>query len=145
MAVGARFHAAQAAPGISPHEPIGHLILLVEGDVGDLRITEIIAKESEFDARRDSDSPYSVDLMDGLGRIIVSQPLDLAHFDLDPDRLGEPMRVDGDVYRESRITTLVNVPYRPQAVDVCIRKRETVIHAVGQVRYQALLQRGRIR
>ncbi len=140
----ARENTSPASPPPTPPEDIGHLILQVEGNVRALQVTHVSKKKSGYNRRWDT-SPYTVDLHDAKGNRLGSYPLDLSRFETNPLEIGKPVRVEGCEVRDSKIVTLINLPYLPEATSADIRHGDKLLGRLGPQRYRQMLAAGVIR
>jgi hypothetical protein len=134
----------QTAP-VPPGPPkYGHLIVQLEGNVHGLTVTWITPKTSGYNETRIKSS-FEVDLFDGAGAKLGTYPIDLSAFDTDPARIGKPLRVQGCEIRDSRIVTIVNVPYFKATASMRIRSGGIVIGRLGAARIGMLTEQGEVR
>ena len=119
-------------------EPVGHLILQVEGDATALRVTRITKKVDACGLARLA-SPHEVVIRDAVGGELGRVPLDLSAFDLEPNRAGQPLRVEGCKVLDPHVAMLANVPHWPTAAALEIVSRGRVLGALDQASYAALL------
>jgi hypothetical protein len=104
-----------AAPASTPS---GHLVLVVDGDANQLRVSRVVPKATAFGGvPKGLTSAYELSIRDAAGAELGRYPVDLAHFDLEPTHVGRPLQVTGDIVRDSHVTMLMNVPDFPQAAD----------------------------
>ena len=81
----------------------------------------ITPKTSGYNPTR-IDSPYQAVLFNRAGRQLGSYAIDLSQFDLDPARVGKPLRVTGCEVRDTKVAAIVNVPYLANARSIEIRR-----------------------
>ena len=137
-----RSRAPEASPRPATIPPrYGHLILHIEGSVRALSIEHITPKPSGYNVVR-TQSPYTIELLDGTGTLLGSYPLDLSAFDLAPERVGAELRVEGCQVIDPNIVTLANVPYFETLASLRIRKGADVLGALGSADYFAMLAAG---
>jgi hypothetical protein len=106
-----RGNVAPPAAATAPlHEPTGHLVLIVQGDANELRVTGAVAKATPCGAQPKAQSNWQVRVLGPGGVVLHSQPLDLSGFDVDPDHVGRPDQAVGCVVRSTHVAMLVNVP-----------------------------------
>ncbi|MEM7205491.1 MAG: hypothetical protein AAF628_34865 [Planctomycetota bacterium] len=117
----------------------GHLVLLVQGDARGLTVSHVFAKADPYAKPRDRAEAHQVAVLDAAGRELGVYPLDLSPFDLDPARVGQPPRVEGDRVIATRVVALVNVPRLRDGVRLEIRRDRVVVGRVAPDRYARLL------
>ena len=120
----------------------GHLILQVEGDVTSPEVMWITPKKAAYNPVRGTQSEFQLELLDGLGRVLGSYPLDLTHFDLNPANIGKPLKVHGCEVRDTKIATIVNVPFLVAATSLRIRRGKAVLSTLEAAGYSHLLAEG---
>lgn len=125
----------------APPLQAGHLILHVEGDIRRLQVTWITPKKSEYN-KVSGTSPFSVVLLDAAGQELGSYPVDLSRFDLDARNIGKPLRVEGCEVWDTKISTIVNVPYLPAASAVEFRRGAQVLGMLAEVDYRKMIAAG---
>lgn len=130
-----------SAPAQPRNTDIGHLVLQIEGDANALGVTWITPKTSGYNKQRIT-SPYSVVLLGGRGDVLGSYPLDLAPFDLDPLRVGQPLKVTGCEVRDTRVATLHSVPYLDGLDSIQIRRGGRLLGRVAGVDLQRMIEEG---
>lgn len=138
--------AAVAAVHLAPQTlrpPRGHLILQVEGDANGLRVTRITAKPDVCGPQR-LESDYQIVVQAADGSEIARHPLDLRLFDLDPARVGAPLRVEGCRVVETRVATLASIPDWPDAIRLELVHGTRRLGRVDADAYSALLA-GRVK
>jgi hypothetical protein len=119
--------AAAHVVDVDPTPASGHLVLVVEGDAAGLRVTHITIKQVPYNPIRGLDRPWSVALVRGDGLELGRFPVDLSRFDLDPAHIGQPLRVEGDVVWDTKVATIVNVPWFADAEQLVFRSQERVL------------------
>ncbi len=137
------------APADTPATPpalpkCGHLVLQLEGNVKGLKVTWITPKQSGFN-RTKSKSDFAVDLLDAAGRKLGTYAVDLSHFDTNPANIGKAIRVQGCEVLDSKIATIVNVPWFATLTSLQIRHRKKVIGTVGAAELVKRVQQGDVR
>ncbi len=120
----------------------GHLLLVVEGDANGLRVTHITPKQDPHNPTRGLDSEWSVAVLSFDGSELGRFPVDLSQFDLDPARVGQPLRVEGDVVWETQVATLVSIPYFANAEGLVFRRQRRVVSTVTAAVYSRLITGG---
>ena len=113
----------------------GHLVLVVEGDAAGLRVTHITRKQSPYNPVRGSDSSWSVAVLRRDGLELGQFPVDLSKFDLNPAHIGQPLRVEGDVVWDTKVATLVNIPWFADAAQLVFRHEGRVLSTVPATIY----------
>ena len=100
------------------------MVLVVEGDARGMRVTHAQAKADAYQGAKPglANRTYEVEVQNAAGVALGTYPLDLSHFDLDPQRVGQPLRVEGDVVRNTQVTALTNVPTLPGMARIAFRK-----------------------
>lgn len=136
--------AAETSPAVTPRRNFGHLILQIEGNANALRVTRITPKKSGYNPTSRT-SPYQIELLDAGGQVLGSYPLDLSLFDMNPARVGKPLRVQGCEVRDTRVATLANVPYLAHAVTVRILRGNRVFGFLNTASYRKLVAQGEVR
>ncbi len=121
----------------------GHLILVVEGDATRLYVSHIAAKPAPYNPVRNSESTWSVAVIGENGSELGRFPLDLSLFDLDPAHVGQPLRVEGDVVRDTRVATLVSIPRFAEAEELVFRIDRQVVGRVPAENYSRMI--GKVR
>ena len=66
----------------------------------------------------------------------------LSRFDLDPTRVGQPLRVEGDVVWETQLAILVSIPYFANAAGLVFRRQRRVVSTVPAAVYARLIAGG---
>jgi hypothetical protein len=108
--------ASPPAAIVLPQQPGGHLVLIVQGDARELRVTGAVAKTAPCGAQpKGLNSDWELRVLSPSGSVLHSQPLDLAAFDMDPAHAGLPDRASGCVVRSTHVAMLVSVPAFAQA------------------------------
>lgn len=120
----------------------GHLLLVVEGDANSLVVSHITSKQDPYNPTRGFASEWSVAVLGSDGSELGRFPVDLSRFDLDPARVGQPLRVEGDVVWETRVATLVSIPYFPDAEGLVFRRQRRMISTVPAAVYSRLIVGG---
>ncbi len=121
----------------------GHLILIVEGDATGLYVSHITAKPDPYNPVRHSQSTWSVAVIDENGSELGRFPVDLSHFDLDPAHVGQPLRVEGDVVRDTRVATLVSIPRFAEAEELVFHMDRRIVGRMPSENYSRMI--GRVR
>jgi hypothetical protein len=115
-------HSGNAAPSgaavMAAQQPAGHLVLIVQGDANELRITGAVAKAAPCGAQPQAQGAWQVRVLGPSGTLLHTQPLDLSGFDVDPAHVGRPDRAEGCVVRSTRVAMLVNVPAFAEATGI---------------------------
>ena len=122
--------------------PTGHLILLIEGDAGGLRVTHITAKRDAYNPVHGSRTPYQVVVHDATHKVLGRYPLDLSNFDLDPNNAGKPLRVQGCEVIDTKVAMLTNIPWFPNASFLEIQKSQVAVGELLKDSYQRLVEQG---
>lgn len=120
----------------------GHLLLVVEGDANGLRVSHITPKQDPHNPTRGLESEWSVAVLSFDGSELGRFPVDLSQFDLDPARVGQPLRVEGDVVWETQVATLVSIPYFANAEGLVFRRQRRVVSTVPAEVYLRLITGG---
>jgi hypothetical protein len=111
--------AHSGAPAMAaPQQPAGHLVLIVQGDANELRVTGAVAKAAPCGAQPKAQGAWQVRVLGPSGTVLHTQALDLSGFDVDPAHVGRPDRGDGCVVRSTRVAMLVNVPAFAEATGI---------------------------
>ena len=127
--------AAGATSAQTSSPPSGHLVLVVEGDAAELRVTHITRKQAPYNPVRGSESSWSVAVLRGDGLELGRFPVDLSKFDLNPAHIGQPRRVEGDVVWDTKVATLVNIPWFADAEQLVFRQQGRVLSTVPREIY----------
>jgi hypothetical protein len=125
-------------------EPQGHLILQVEGDAGALQVTRITPKPDPCGPAR-LHSEYAVVVRDAAGTELGRVPMDLSAFDLDPARIGQPLRVEGCVVKDTRVATLVSIPRWPTAAALDLVQGTRVLGTLAGDSFATMVRAGELR
>ncbi len=120
----------------------GHLLLVVEGDANGLRVSHITPKQDPHNPTRGLESEWSVTVLSYDGAELGRFPVDLSQFDLDPARVGQPLRVEGDVVWKTQVATLVSIPYFANAEGLVFRRQRRVVSTVPAEVYLRLITGG---
>lgn len=120
----------------------GHLLLVVEGDANGLRVSHITPKQDPHNPTRGPESEWSVAVLGFDGTELGRFPMDLSQFDLDPARVGQPLRVEGDVVWETQVAILVSIPYFANAEGLVLRRQRRVVSTVPAAVYARLIAGG---
>ncbi|MEE2885814.1 MAG: hypothetical protein VX951_00145, partial [Planctomycetota bacterium] len=104
----------------------------------------ITPKESDYNPTSRT-SPYQIELLDAGGQVLGSYPLDLSLFDMNPARVGKPLRVQGCQVRDTRVAALANVPYLAKAVSLRILRGNRVFGFLNTASYHRLVAQGEVR
>ena len=100
-------------------------MLVVEGDRNALTITHASHKTDPWaGVPKGLTSDFELAIRDRQGDVLLTIPLDVSHFATGAADVGQPVRVEGCVVRDSRIAMLVNVPVVPGAASYAFRRRE---------------------
>lgn len=135
---------SEATPAAAPRRPFGHLILQIEGDANGLRVTWITPKQSAYNPSTRT-SPYRIELLDADGMVAGVYPLDLSQFDMNPARVGKPLRVQGCEIRDTRVATIANVAFLAGATAARIMRGNRQLGSLDSTTYQRLLKQGEVR
>lgn len=127
-----------------PQPQYGHLIVQLEGNIHGLNVTWITPKTTGYNKTRVT-SPFEIDLFNGAGAKLGTYPIDLSRFDTNPRSVGKPLRVQGCEVLDSKIVTMVNVPFIANTASMQIRNRGIVIGRLGADQLARLTARGEIR
>jgi hypothetical protein len=130
-----------AAPASTPS---GHLVLVVDGDANQLRVSHVVQKDTAFGGvPKGLTSAYELSIRDAAGAELGRYPIDLAHFDLEPAHVGRPLQVTGDIVRDSHVTMLLNAPAFPAAADYVFLRAGAVIGRQTGLELQRLQDGGK--
>lgn len=122
----------------SPSVP-GHLILVVEGDANGLSVTHITTKEEPYSPSRLPDSDWSLSVRRADGVELGRFPVDVSRFDLSAARVGQGLRVDGDVVWDTRVATLVSIPRFAGAAELVFHRQGRRIGTVQSEDYTRMV------
>ena len=137
--------ATTVTPASSPKAPkYGHLILQLEGNVTALNVTWITPKRSGYN-RTKHQGKFAVDLLDANGGQIGTYPIDLSRFDRNPGNIGKRIRVEGCEVLDTRIVTIVNVPWSEKLASLRIRHGNKVIGGLDAASTVKLVEQGAVR
>ncbi len=125
-------------------EPVGHLILQIEGDATGLEIVRITAKPDPCGPLRDS-SAVSILVLGQAGTELGRYPLDLSRFDLRPTRVGGAIQVEGCVIHDPRVATLASIPHHPNAERIKLMRGNTTLGSLNATAYRQKLSAGQHR
>src|SRR5262249_45752178 len=99
------------APLVQEPAALGHLALIVEGNVQQLAITHAVAKTDPWGGVPTGlASDFVLHLLGDDGVELLKVPVDLSPFETDAARIGKPVEVTGCQVRSSAIALIVNVP-----------------------------------
>lgn len=140
-AVSAALLADRAPAPVAP-VPVGHLVLVIEGDAGALRVRQVVAKPDPCGPVHRLQSPYRISVRDAAGTELGDYPLDLSAFDLDPARRGAPDRVEGCRVVSSEVMALASIPHWPQAASIALRGPNGELGAVAGDELRTLVRAG---
>ena len=135
---------AVAAQPSKPAVEYGHLIVQLEGNVHGLNVTWITPKTTGYNKTRVK-STFEIDLLDRAGAKLGTYPIDLTRFDTNPARIGKPLRVQGCEVLDSKIVTMVNVPFFANTASMQIRNGGMVIGRLGADQIAKLTAQGEVR
>jgi hypothetical protein len=142
LVLGSASFAAIGALPPGPRQPVGHLILQIEGDARALRVSRITPKPDPCGPIAGFVSEFSVAVFAADGTELGRYPLDLSAFDVDPARVGGAVRVEGCVVRDTRIATLANVPHWPDAARLEIARGGAVMGRLLAAEISAMTSAG---
>ncbi len=126
-----------------PATPDGHLVLVIEGTVRELRVTAAVAKPDPCQpAPPGLAAPFRLQLLDGKGAVLDERPLDLSAFDLDPARIGGATRVEGCSVRSPSIGVLASVPDLGATAELRILHGTQIIGSADAVQLERLRREG---
>lgn len=132
-----------------PTEPVGHYVLVVEGDRNALAITAASAKTDPWaGVPVGFTSAWRLRIQDGRGAVLADVPLDVGRFETDPNAPLRPVRVEGCLVKSAAIGMLVNVPAFAAAATYTFtrpgeQEQPVVLGAVAGDRVRALAGGGR--
>ncbi len=114
----------------APSEP-GHLVLVVEGTVKQLRVTHAVKKADAWAGLPQGlTSEFALVMLDAAGKEVQRLPLDLSKFETDESKVDAPVVVEGCIVRSPKIGTLLNIPFR---ADVATYRFVRGDRALGEV------------
>jgi hypothetical protein len=135
---------APEPPSAPPQDPAGHLVLVVEGNVGLLRVTGAVAKADAWGGvPKGLASDFALVGLDAKDAQVVRVPIDLSAFDTDPAHVGAPTVVTGCIVRSPDIGVLVNVPADDRIARWTIRRDDAQIGEATALDIATLLRGGR--
>ena len=125
-----------------PADPkAGHLVLILEGNVLQLRITHAVAKPSAWSGPvKGLKSDFQLVILGKENRELRRLPIDLSPFETDPEKVNRPVVVKGCQVKSPNIGVLLNVPRMPQAVRYELRHGKKVIGKATAETLAALLR-----
>lgn len=124
-------------------EPTGHYVLVVEGNVKALRVSAAVAKDTPAGGpARPKPSEFRLSVRDGAGNELVSVPMDLSAFDLDPANIGKPPKVTGCIVKSTQVGVLLNVPRFAEAANYVILRGEAQLGTLDAQGLRTLLAGG---
>jgi hypothetical protein len=145
--IGMYFAAAGGpAPERTPQGPeaAGHYAFVVQGDRSQLTITHAVAKPDPWaGVPKGFSSEWSLSIRDARGGELARVPLDLTKFDLQPERQGKPVVVEGCIVRDSKVAMLANAPAYPTAASYVFLRGELQVGTVAAATVQQLAGGGR--
>jgi hypothetical protein len=115
------------APATPPAPPVadGHYVLIVQGDRDQLAIVHARAKADPWaGVPKGLRSDWLLRIHAADRTLLAEVPLDLAAFDLSPERKGGAVAVEGCIVRDPRVTALVNAPRFAAAADYTFVRRD---------------------
>jgi hypothetical protein len=122
----------------------GHLVLVIEGDVTQLRITHAVQKPDRWaGVPKGLTSEFALVVQDQKGKGLVRVPIDLSAFETDPAKIGTPVVVNGCEVRSTSIGVLLNVPSLPDAARYVIVRDKATLGTATAAELDALLRRVR--
>ncbi|HZT54955.1 MAG TPA: hypothetical protein VFA35_01925 [Burkholderiaceae bacterium] len=132
------------APLVQDPAALGHLALIVEGNVGLLAITHAVAKTDPWGGVPTGlKSNFELRLLGDDGVELLKVPVDLSPFETDPARIGGPVEVTGCQVRSSAIALIVNVPRLAGVRSYQFTRRGAPIGSTGAQRVAELLEERR--
>lgn len=131
---------ADTVVDMGPPTVPGHLILVVEGDANGLSVTHITSKKEPYAPPRHVDGDWTVSVRRADGLELGRFPIDLSRFDLNPARVGQGLRVDGDVVWDTRVATLVSIPQLEDAADLVFHRRGQRLSTLQSEDYARMVQ-----
>src|SRR5262245_50654942 len=122
----------------------GHFVLVTEGDVTRLRITQAVAKPDRWaGVPKGLTSEFALVVQDQQGKDLVRVPIDLSAFETDPAKVGTPVVVNGCEVRSASIGVLLNVPSLPDAARYVIVRGKATLGGATAAELDALQRRVR--
>lgn len=142
-AVGGSAGGSGAIP--TPETPAaGHYAFVVQGDRDQLTITHAVAKADPWaGVPKGFTSDWALSIRDARGGELARVPLDLSKFDLQPERKGQPVVVEGCIVHDSKVVMLANVPAYAAAANYVFLRGERQVGAVAAATVQQLAGGGR--
>jgi hypothetical protein len=132
------------APLVQEPAALGHLALIVEGNVQQLAITHAVAKTDPWGGVPTGlASDFALRLLGDDGVELLKVPVDLSPFETDPARIGKPVEVTGCQVRSSAIALIVNVPRLAGVRSYEFTRRRAPIGSTSAQRVAELLEERR--
>jgi len=122
----------------------GHLVLILEGNVLQLRVTHAVAKPSAWSGPvKGLESDFQCVILDKENRELRRVAIDLSPFETDPKKVNRPVVVKGCQVKSPNIGVLLNVPRIPDAARYELRHGKKVIGKATAAALATLLRSAR--
>jgi len=139
-----------AAKGATPpQDPVapaapGHVVLVVEGTVKQLRVTRAVAKPDAWSGTpKGLVSEFALVMLDAEGKELQRVELDLSKFETDESKVDAPVVVEGCVLKSPKVGTLLNIPSRADVATYRFVRGDRAIGELDAASMQRMVEEAR--